>query len=97
MSQTVNTLDNQLFTSEAWRPANGLLNAEFKDVTLKVQIGEFPAGSKFPYAVLVGDASALVLVDDQKGEHGFRLNVSVGDKLSPEDMECHDENCTHHH
>lgn len=90
------SLDGQLFTAEAWRPDGGL-SAQFKDVTLKVAVGDFPAGTKFPYAVLIGDASVLVLVDEQKEEHGFRLGVSVGEKVDPADMQCQDEGCTHHH
>lgn len=89
-------LDEQLFTAGAWRPAGGL-SAEFKDVVLKVQVGEFPAGSKFPFAALVGDASILVLVDEDKKEHGFRLGVSVGESVDTADLHCDDENCTHHH
>ncbi len=94
------TLDGQVFESEAWHPMQGL-NAQFKDVTLKVQVGDFPAGTKFPYAVLIGDSSILVLVDEKKEEHGFRLSVSVGERVKPEELQQdHDENCgcghTHH-
>jgi hypothetical protein len=92
----IETLDQQLFTSEQWRPDQGL-NAQYKDVTLKVQVGDFPAGSKFPFAVLIGDASVLVLVDDKQEEHGFRLGLSVGEKVDPSELQCQDEGCTHHH
>lgn len=92
----IEPLDNQLFTSEAWRADQGL-NAQYKDVTLKVQVGDFPVGSKFPFAILIGDASVLVLVDDKQEEHGFRLNMSVGEKVDPSELQCQDEGCTHHH
>lgn len=94
--QNFSALDEQLFTAGAWRPSGGL-TAEFKDVTLKVQVGDFPAGSKFPFAALVGDASVLVLVDEDKKEHGFRLGVSVGEKVDVEALHCQDESCTHQH
>lgn len=89
--KSFSALDEQLFSAEAWRPDGGL-NAQFKDVTLKVQVGDFPVGSKFPFAVLVGDASVLVLVDENKEEHGFRLTVSAGEKVDPPVAE-HDESC----
>ncbi len=92
MDNKFDTLDAQVFESEAWAPMQGL-NAQFKDVTLKTQVGDFPAGSKFPFAVLIGDASVLVLVDENQEEHGFRLNVSVGEKVDPEQFKQHDENC----
>lgn len=94
--KSFSALDEQLFTAGAWRPAGGL-SAEFKDVELKVQVGDFPAGSKFPFAALVGDASVLVLVDEDKKEHGFRLSVAVGEKVDVESLHCDDENCTHQH
>lgn len=89
---TFSTLDEQVFAAEAWHPMGGL-NAQFKDVTLNVQVGDFAAGTKFPYAVLVGDSSILVLVDEQKQEHGFRLNVSVGEKVEPPQVGHDDESC----
>lgn len=82
MSKNISSLDGQLFTCEAWRPAlGGVLNAEFKGLTLKSKIGEFEEGTKFPFALLMGDASALILIDDANKEHAFRLSVSVGEAL----------------
>jgi len=95
-NEKVETLDNQIFTADAWRPDQGL-NAQYKDVTLKIQVGEFPVGSKFPFAILLGDASMLVLVDEAHKEHGFRLALNVGESVDLSELQCQDENCTHHH
>lgn len=85
MSKNISSLDGQLFTCEAWRPAlGGVLNAEFKGLTLKSKIGDYEAGTKFPFALLMGDASALILIDEANKEHAFRLSVSVGEELDLE-------------
>ncbi len=103
MSNKHTALDEQLFTSEQFAPLHGaVMGAQFKDVTLKTKVGEFEAGSKFAFAVLVGDASALVLIDEDKTEHAFRLNVSVGEALSPDDLHepSHEDescDCGHEH
>jgi hypothetical protein len=96
MSTEIQTLDNQIFTWEDW-DSEGPLSMQFSKVTLKVQVGDYPVGTKFPHAFLLGESSVLVLVDDQDEEHGFRLNLSVGERVEPEALQCQDEGCTHHH
>jgi hypothetical protein len=91
---TFPSLDGQLFTWEDWHE-EGPLSMQFNEVTLKVAIGEWPAGTKFPAAFILGETSLLVLIDENQEEHGFKLNLSVGEKVDP--PECHDEGCTHHH
>ena len=91
------TLDGQLFEWKEWND-EGPLSMQFSDVVLKVQVGDFPAGTKFPFAFILGERSLLVLIDDQQEEHGFKLNLTVGEAVEPsEEDHCHDEGCTHHH
>lgn len=101
MSNKHTALDEQLFTSDAFAQVGGaLLGAQYKDVTLTTKVGEFEAGSKFAFAVLLGDASALILIDEDKNEHAFRLNVSVGEPIAPDEFHADDhdhENCDHDH
>lgn len=101
MSNNNMPLDEQLFTAEHFAPLPGaVLGLQFKDVTLKAKVGDFDSGTKFAFAVLLGDASALVLIDEDKNEHAFRLNVSVGEPISVDEL--HDPNdascdCGHEH
>lgn len=101
MSNNNLPLDEQLFTAEHFAPLPGaVLGLQFKDVTLKGKVGDFESGTKFAFAVLLGDASALVLIDEKQEEHAFRLNVSVGDRIdaselhAPEGDNC---DCGHEH
>lgn len=102
MSTKHTALDEQLFHSEQFAPLHGAaLGAQFKDITLKTKVGEFEVGTKFAFAILVGDASALILIDEDKNEHAFRLSVSVGepipqDEFQPEEHE-HGPGCSHDH
>ena len=104
MSTKHTALDEQLFTSEAFAQLPGAaLGAQFKDVTLKTKVGEFEAGTKFAFAILLGDASALILIDEARNEHAFRLGVSVGEAIPPdefqgdEDEHEHGPGCSHDH
>ncbi len=95
MGSKFETLDSQLFTWDGW-DSEGPMSMQFTDVTLKVQVGDYPVGAKFPFAFLLGEMSLLVLVDDQQEEHAFRLGLSVGEKVDPSELQCQ-EGCTHHH
>lgn len=92
----IESFDAQLFTWEAWAP-EGALSMQFSNVELKVPVGDFPAGTKFPFAFLLGEASVLVLVDEKHEEHGFSLKLTVGGPVAPDELQCQDEGCTHHH
>ena len=85
------TIENQLFDWETW-DANSPGDLQFGDVTLKVQIGEFPAGTKFQSAFWIGTNSLLVLMDDKDQEHLYDLKVSVGEKVDPDTIP-HAEGC----
>lgn len=91
------SFDNQLFTWEKYNP-DGPNDMQFANVELKVQVGSFPAGTKFPFALLLGSVSLLVLIDEKDEEHGFDLKLNVGEKVEPPE---HDEDCEcghdHHH
>jgi hypothetical protein len=91
------SFENQIFTWSEWAQHEGPLSLQFKDVVLTVPVGDFPVGTKFPYAILVGDGSLLVLVDDQKQEFLFDLKLTVGEAVEiPQEGDCH-EGCSHHH
>jgi hypothetical protein len=93
------SLDNQLFTWKSWAD-EGPLSMQFNEVTLKVAVGEYPVGTQFPAAFILGDMSLLVLIDEDQEEHGFRLNLTVGEKVDPSELK-HDHadgcGCGHEH
>ena len=97
MSDKSTALDEQIFHSEQFAPLHGVaLGAQFKDITLTAKVGEFEVGHKFAFAILVGDASLLILIDEDKTEHAFRLNVSVGEAIDMDELhgsDGHDESC----
>lgn len=99
-------LDEQLFHSEQVAPLHGAaVGAQFKDVTLTAKVGEFEVGHKFAFAVLVGDASLLVLIDEDQTEHAFRLNMAVGEPVDIAELRAaaeaeeheHGPGCNHNH
>lgn len=98
MSNKNTPMDEQLFKAEAFAKVPGAaLGLQFKDITLTSKVGDFEPGTKFEYAILLGDVSALILIDENKVEHGFHLNISVGEKLDVDELkgggEEHDESC----
>lgn len=97
MSNKHTALDEQIFHSEQFAPLQGAaLGAQFKDITLKVKVGDFEVGHKFAFAILVGDASLLILIDEDKTEHAFRLNANVGEAVDMAELHAsdgHDESC----
>ena len=71
-------IENQLFTWESWDEV-GTMSLQFCDVQLKVQIGDFPIGTKFDCAVFDSESEVLQLFDDKtKTRYEFPLMVSVG-------------------
>ena len=97
MDSKFETLDSQLFTWEGW-DSEGPMSMQFTDVTLKVQVGDYQAGTKFPFAFILGEMSLLVLEDEQQEKHSFRLGLSVGEKVDASEFH-HDDgcNCGHEH
>ena len=76
------TLENQIFTWKKW-DENGPSDMQFYDVELLVQVGEFPAGTKFPTAFFMGSSSILALFDEKENEHAYELRLGVGEKINP--------------
>jgi hypothetical protein len=72
------TLEDQLFTYGMIRE-NGP-DLELKDVILKVAMGTFPVGSKFPGAYL-STSGAVGLKETNGKMHLFHLSVSVGEQI----------------
>lgn len=83
-------IEQQLFTWEDWNQ-EGPADLQFSEVTLVAQIGEFPVGTKFQAAFLIGSASLLILIDDKEVNHAYDLNLNVGDKVDLETL--HDDSC----
>lgn len=74
------TLEQQLFSWKDWKELD-VGDFIFYDVTLKVPVGEFPAGTHFVLAAWMTSQSVLQL-DDKEGQfHVFSLNVQAGEKL----------------
>lgn len=71
-------IEHQLFTWKHWDEVE-TMSLQFYDVELKVQIGEFPVGTKFGCAVFDCNANLLQLFDEKKRLcYEFPLTVSVG-------------------
>lgn len=85
------TFDHQLFTWENWDQME-IGDLQFYDVTLKVQVGEFAPGTKFPAAFLIGSQSMLVLMDEKDQEHAYPVLLSTGEKIDPSTLP-HAESC----
>jgi len=93
------TLEHQLFTWDGWDEMQ-TGDLQFHDVTLIAQIGEHPAGTKFPAALFIGSQSMLVLMDDKDEEFAYDLSLKVGERLAPVAREHSDNDscgCGHEH
>lgn len=74
MEETEISLEEQLFDWETWdRGANR--DMVFGEVTLKVQIGSFPIGTKFDSAYFALETSELVLNGEDGQEYTFQLKL----------------------
>jgi hypothetical protein len=73
-------LEDQLFLWDGW-DENGPMALQFYKVELKVQVGEFPVGTKFAVACVDGEKSVLTLIEENETEHAYELRLSVGNKL----------------
>ena len=90
------SFDTQLFSWSDWA-ADGPMTMQFSNVELKVPVGSFAAGTKFPLATIMGEASLLVLTDEQEKSYAFDLKINVGAAVDlPQVDECGPE-CQHDH
>lgn len=90
------TFEHQLFTWEGWDQLD-TADLQFYDVTLTVQVGDHPAGTKFPVAFVLASQSMVVLMDDKDEEFAYELKLSVGDRLTPATHEHEACGCGHEH
>ncbi len=83
------TLEHQLFEWKDWDGDHECMI--YYNPVLKVQIGKFPAGTKFDTAAIMFDQAVLQLCDTGEWEGKFaetivrgeyKLNLSVGDTLT---------------
>lgn len=86
------TIEQSLFTWEGWQD-DGPFTLAFDGVTLVKQIGEFPVGTKFQAAFLLGERSLLVLIDEKNTEHVFEMGLNVGSKLETITHNQHESAC----
>lgn len=80
-----NGLEDQLFEWDGWDD-NGFMCPQFYKVVLKVPVGSFPVGHKFPVCFLNGDKSTISFMDEDDKEHVFELNLSIGEQLTIQDQ-----------
>jgi hypothetical protein len=85
------SFEHQLFTWDGWDEME-VGDLQFHHVTLIAQVGEHPAGTKFPAAFLIGSKSMLVLMNEKDEEFAYDLKVSVGDRL-PAVAQQHTDSC----
>lgn len=78
---TFQGLESQLFNWEGWDD-NGPMCPQFYQVILKVPVGEFPIGHKFPVAFFNGDKSTISFMDDDDVEHVFELRLSIRNRVT---------------
>jgi len=74
------TIEDQLFEYESWDYAGPTGELEFGNITLKVDVGDHPAGTKFAGAFL-SPAGILGLRNDDGPGEAYYLNVSIGSKV----------------
>jgi hypothetical protein len=84
MEHKRDTLEHQFFNWESWDQVD-TFDLSFSEITLKVAIGNYPVGTKFPHAALLVSQSLLVLVDEQDQQHVYPLVAGVGPELPQED------------
>ena len=99
MSNKHKTIEDQLFTYEGWEYVSPTGDLEFENVTLKVAVGEYPAGTKFASALLSA-AGILGLSDGEGNTFAHYLNVTIGDRVDIKEImsnefeqECHEGCC----
>lgn len=83
---TNGSYENQIFNWENWDQHDTCCFG-FNNVELVIQVGEFPAGTKFSYATVDYEHSMLCLMGDDNIEHIFPLVASIGNKLSSKKVE----------
>jgi len=90
------TIEHQLFDWEGWDQVGGM-DLFFYNVTLKVKIGQFEAGTKLPGAALLIESSILSLVDQNNVEHAFELTLNVGAPVTLPQVNHDNCSCGHDH
>lgn len=87
------TLEQQLFTWEGWDEGVNTGDLQFMNVELVTQVGEFPAGTKFPRAYFAETGSFIVFIDEKQQDHIYDLTLTAGRKLTREDFPEHGDDC----
>lgn len=91
---TFPALEEQIFEWEQWGEVGEPGSLQFADVTLKVDVGEFKAGTKFAAAFWSGSTGTVAFRTADEKTHIFRLAVAVGEKVDEKELFGeHDDSC----
>jgi len=83
--------EDSLFSYELVREVG--VDLEFRNVTLKVPVGEFPVGTKF-YGAFLSTAGVVAFRHSDYGEvFTYRLSVSVGERITEDDLKSFANDC----
>lgn len=79
-------LHEQFFQYKYQEACSGDYSVMYYGVTLTTQVGQFPAGSRFPGAELNPYKKLLILIADNKSYY-FELQVAVAQEIADPDKE----------
>lgn len=69
-------MEKNIFDWDGW-DQHDTMAFSFTDVTLKVPVGEFPAGTKFPFANVDYENGTMEFCEEDDTCHQFRMNLSL--------------------
>lgn len=73
-------LECQVFDWDGWDD-NGIMCPQFYKVVLRVPVGEFSVGHKFPVAFFNGDNSTITFCDENDNHYTYKMNLTIGQKV----------------
>lgn len=87
-------IEQQLFDWKEWNETSDPGSLEFEEVTLKVDVGEHKAGTKFDSAFLSSSTSTISFKNYGGDNYTYLLIVKPGAKINPEEVfGSHPDNC----
>jgi hypothetical protein len=73
-------LECQLSDWDGWDD-NGIMCPQFYKVVLRVPVGDFPVGHKFPVAFFNGDDSTITFCDEKDNHYTYGMLLTLGQKV----------------
>jgi hypothetical protein len=100
-------LVDSIFSFKTWADL-GPGTLEFQDVTLKIPVGEFPAGHQFEAALLAESGSLLAFrsfINEEEKVYAYNCSLTLGTQIPESELnaaasaddDCGDPNCQVHH